>query len=150
MILPAIPKQFYFQTTFGEEWKDFWDRLWKRAQVAIENAHDLAIIGYSLPIADGRARATLLGAANKAVHLSICCANATANLEQEFRDHGFIDIQSGVPTFDDFLINESKWRHERGTTTQQRAIPLLDKLSRLNDLVGKRCFVINRIISMQT
>lgn len=28
MIMPALPKRFYFETTFGLEWKGFWDSLW--------------------------------------------------------------------------------------------------------------------------
>ena len=103
MIMPALPKTFSFETTFGPEWKGFWDGLWQKAECVIKNADELAIIGYSLPAADKRARDMLLDTANKAVRLSICCANATASLEQEFRDRGFSDIQSGAPTFVDFL-----------------------------------------------
>src|SRR5260370_36871553 len=80
MIMPALPKHFHFATTYGEEWKDFWDGLWWRAGHGIENAVELAGIGYSLPPADGRARAMLFGSPNKGVRLSICCADATAKL----------------------------------------------------------------------
>ena len=103
MIMPA----FHFATTYGAEWKEFWDALWGRAERAIANADELAIIGYSLPIADERARAMLLGSANKAVRLSICCGKATASLEQEFRERGFTKIQSGSATFDGFLAREA-------------------------------------------
>ena len=94
MIMPALPKTFHFATTYGEEWKGFWDALWWRAERAIENADELAVIGYSLPIADERARAMLLESENKAVRLSICCGKTTASLEQEFRDHEFTGIQT--------------------------------------------------------
>ena len=107
MIMPALPKTFHFATTYGAEWKEFWDALWGRAERAIGNADELAIIGYSLPIADERARAMLLGSANKAVRLSICCGKATASLEQEFRERGFTKIQSGSATFDGFLAREA-------------------------------------------
>jgi hypothetical protein len=89
MIMPALPKQFHFTTTFGQEWKGFWDDLWRRATSAIQTADEVVIIGYSMPSIDGRARDMLLGTRNKAVRVSICCGKTTATLEQEFRDHGF-------------------------------------------------------------
>ena len=61
MIMPALPKAFYFQTTFGEEWEDFWDSLWQCGGKRGREAEDLVVIGYSLPAADERARAMLLG-----------------------------------------------------------------------------------------
>jgi hypothetical protein len=104
MIMPALPKEFYFATTYGQEWKPFWDDLWKHARCAIEQTNDLVIIGYSLPVADGRARDLLLGTTNKSVRLTICCGTATPNLEQEFRAHCFTAIQHiADPTFAGFL-----------------------------------------------
>ena len=107
MVMPALPKQFYFETTYGVEWKSLWDGLWSQAKQAIECAEELAIIGYSLPTADERARDLLLGNENKRVRLSICCADATAKLKQEFCDHGFVNIQDGASTFDEFLMREN-------------------------------------------
>jgi len=141
MIMPALPKTFHFATTYGEEWKEFWDGLWWRGEHAIENADELAVIGYSLPIADERARAMLLGCANKAVRLSICCGKATASLEQEFREHGFTNIQTGAATFDDFVARETAKdcadpgapTHDNGPGNQSSRT-----LSRLNALTGKQ------------
>jgi len=79
MIMPALPKRFYFETTFGLEWKGFWDSLWQRAEHAISNA-DEVVIGYSLPVSHERALVMLLNGANKNVRLSVCCGNATARL----------------------------------------------------------------------
>jgi hypothetical protein len=141
MVLPALPKLFYFATSFGQEWKDFWDGLWWRAEHAIKNADELVIIGYSLPVADNRARDMLLNAKNKAVRLPICCHSATTSLEREFRDHGFTGTVSDCPTFEGFLAAETV----RGDSIV--AAPILhksaydcsmDTLSRLNNLVGTR------------
>jgi hypothetical protein len=107
MIMPALPKQFYFETTFGQEWKRFWDYLWDRAERAIAKADELVVIGYSLPDADQRARAMLLNSLNKSVRLSICCGDATLRLGQEFLKHGFTGITNVGSTFKDFLTNES-------------------------------------------
>jgi hypothetical protein len=141
MIMPALPKHFHFATTYGEEWKYFWDGLWLRAERAIENADELTVIGYSLPTADERARAMLLGTGNKAVRLLICCGKATAGIEQEFRDHGFSGIEAVAPTFDGYLARAT-W----GDATDAGP-PILHKapcncpvetLSRLNALIGKQ------------
>jgi hypothetical protein len=104
MIMPALPKKFFFETTDGHEWKPFWDYLWQRAQCAIEKAEELVIIGYSLPSADKRARNLLLGATNKAVPVTLCCGRASTSLEREFRDLGFTAIGlTADPTFAGFL-----------------------------------------------
>ena len=121
MIMPALPKTFHFATTYGKEWKKFWDALWWRAEQAIKNADELAVIGYSLPVADERARAMLLRSANKAVRLSICCDKATVTLEKEFRDKGFTNIQTGTHTFEDFLTRETAAR--RTSTNGHTVIP---------------------------
>jgi len=122
MILPALPKQFYFATTFGKEWKPFWDDLWEHAKDAIENASELIVIGYSFPTADKRARSMLLETANKSVRLSICCGAATADIEQQFRDNKFSNIVAIATTFEDFLARYTEARRP---------------ISRLNALVGK-------------
>ncbi len=141
MIMPALPKTFHFATTYGEEWKEFWNALWSRAEQAIENADELAVIGYSLPIADERARAMLLRSANKAVRLSIYCGKATASLEQEFREHGFTDIQTGTHTFEDFLTRETATACADAGETNIDKGPhnhSIATLSRLNALTGKQ------------
>lgn len=141
MIMPALPKTFYFATTFGEEWKEFWDGLWLRAARAIRNADELVIIGYSLPAADERARGLLLDTENKAVRLSIACGNATASLELEFRDHGFTNVHGDSYTFDDFLKSEAT-RDITGAGTPislgTTHNPSTETLSRLNALAGKQ------------
>jgi hypothetical protein len=105
MIMPALPKRFHFTTTYGEEWKDFWDALWKNAEHTIADANELVIIGYSLPAADERARTMLLGTRNKDVRLSVCCGHSTPTLEQEFREHGFSSIEHVATTFEGLLAS---------------------------------------------
>ena len=107
MVMPALPKHFYFETSFGKEWKPFWDSLWARARRAIGKADELVVIGYSMPTIDERARTMLLDTRNKSVRLSICCGKATAGLEEEFRDHGFRRFQPVATSFDDFLKAEA-------------------------------------------
>ncbi len=141
MILPALPKLFYFATSFGQEWKDFWDGLWRRAERAIKNADELVIIGYSLPVADQRAKDLLLKTSNKAVHLTICCHSATTRIEQEFHSHGFTKIVTDAPTFEGFLDAEGeKGDCEASKSTSYEAAPdhSMDMHTRLKTLVGKK------------
>ncbi len=106
MIMPALPKTFYFSTTYGRrECKPFWDKLWKRAKISIRDADELVIIGYSLSEGDKRARSLLLDTTNRDVRLSVCCREDTPRLVQLFRDHGFTNVTSGTPSFEDFLAN---------------------------------------------
>jgi hypothetical protein len=134
MIMPALPKAFHFSTTYGLEWKSFWDRLWNRAAEAISKADHIAVIGYSLPSVDERARDLLLGTSNKGVRLTICCGDATTRLEQEFRDHNFSGIESVAMTFDGFLASE------RAKAPIATSAPVGEKnsvLSRLQALTGR-------------
>jgi hypothetical protein len=135
MIMPALPKQFYFATTYGKEWKDFWDYVWQRAEQSIANADEVIVIGYSLPVADERARSMLLDSVNKNVRLTICCGSATARLEEEFRAHGFSGIERVATTFEDFLASEAA----RGGTDGGAPIPRGNATcSRLHALTGKQ------------
>ena len=94
--------------TFGQKWNGFWNGLWQSEESAAESAGDLVVIGYSLPIADERARAMLLDSANKAARLTVCCGDDTTRLEEEFRDHGFSNIRTGTPRFEDFLARAAE------------------------------------------
>ncbi|MGH9424908.1 MAG: hypothetical protein ACRD2L_01160, partial [Terriglobia bacterium] len=104
MIMPALPKLFYFETSFGREWKSFWDRLWHSAEKALQATNDVIIIGYSLPIADERARKLLLHSSNKNANLTICCGSATSSIEEQFLKEGFSRIHRVLqPTFEGLL-----------------------------------------------
>jgi hypothetical protein len=107
MILPALPKRFCFETSFGEEWRPFWEGLWQRARCAIAKADELIIIGYSMPVIDQQARSILFDTRNKSASLSICCGKDSVSIEEEFRHHGFRAIRTVGHTFDDFLRAES-------------------------------------------
>ncbi|MDR3742284.1 MAG: hypothetical protein P4L40_24975 [Terracidiphilus sp.] len=135
MIMPALPKRFYFETTYGQEWSSFWDGLWNSAAEAISEADHIVVIGYSLPSADERARELLLGASNKSVPVTICCGDGTRRLEQEFRDHNFSRIDSTATRFEDFLASKSaKAPIATGAPVGEEN----STLSRLRDLVGKK------------
>ena len=135
MIMPALPKEFHFRTEYGLEWKGFWDHLWGRAAGAISRADNIVVIGYSLPLVDERARDLLLGTSNKSVRITICCGNATARLEEEFRQHEFSGIESVAATFDGFLASE---KGKACTAAGPSAGEKNTMFSRLQGLVGKK------------
>lgn len=99
MILPALPKQFYFETSFGKEWQEFWSTLWDRAQKMLEVADDITVIGYSFPAADEAARNLVFGLRNKTAKLRVCCGNASARIREEFRSNGFSPDDAAPITF---------------------------------------------------
>jgi hypothetical protein len=105
VIMPALPKEFYFKTNYGREWETFWDGLWQRASEAVAKADQLVMIGYSLPGVDERARELLLGTTNKTARLTVCCGAATKDLAQQFRGQGFTVIRELTdPTLSGFLL----------------------------------------------
>ena len=108
IIMPALPKRFYFETSFGREWEPFWDHLWHSAAKALQATNEVIIIGYSLPAADQRARELLLAGAKKNANLTICCGNATSGIEEQFRKEGFSRIHRvPQPTFEGWLAYAS-------------------------------------------
>jgi hypothetical protein len=104
LILPTLHKDFFHQTSFGREWEPFWDHIWGQAQEALRSADEIAIIGYSMPLADERARRLLLQESNHGAVVSIFCGRNTSDLCEEFRTHGFERVKSrGAGCFKDFL-----------------------------------------------
>lgn len=94
MILPARSKRFA---------APFWGRLWERAARSLATASEIVIVGYSLPLGDGRARKTLLDCGNKSARVTICCGNNSARIAREFIHAGFTTIRADAPCFDTWL-----------------------------------------------
>jgi hypothetical protein len=76
LILPTARKRFFRQTSFGLEWKDFWDSLWRQAEDALKVSGEVYLIGYSVPEYDSRAR-QLLSKIGKTAWIKVCCGDAT-------------------------------------------------------------------------
>jgi hypothetical protein len=100
MIMPLLKKTFFTATDFGEEWQPFWDMLWEQAASALRVANEVILIGYSMPPADERARALLLGNPNKKAGVMVCAHSATGRIAEEFRKSGYTDVtEPANPTF---------------------------------------------------
>lgn len=94
LIVPTREKRFYARTTGGTEQREFWDELWRQAGEALENAEDAVVIGYSMPLADGRARDLLLNRPRSGATTTVACAADSASLRNEFVSHGFSRVQA--------------------------------------------------------
>ncbi len=111
MILPALPKRFYFDTSFGRELESFWQQLWDEAGTALSCASEIIVIGYSLPIADVAARKLILAGSNPKATICICCGSSSSMIAKEFRDHGLSTLRTIPETFAEYLHREQ----EKGT-----------------------------------
>jgi hypothetical protein len=104
LILPTLHKNFFYQTHFGREWEPFWDYIWGQSQQALRSAEKIAIIGYSMPKADERARELLLKHSNPHAEILVFSGSRTAVICEEFRNSGFRTVNSsGGGYFEDYL-----------------------------------------------
>jgi hypothetical protein len=89
MIFPARSKDFYFAVNTGIEYAEFWNDLWRQAQVALQSAARIVICGYSLLSVDERARNLLLNAPKKDAEIVVASGTATERIIKEYRDAGY-------------------------------------------------------------
>jgi hypothetical protein len=110
MIMPALNKMFFQNTTFGKEWQPFWDVLWGWAARALDEADEIVLIGYSMPTADQRARALLLDNPNKGARVIICAHSATMRIAEEFRKSGYTNVtEPANPTFAGWITGSMRF-----------------------------------------
>lgn len=88
LILPARSKQFFFQTSSGIEWTEFWDKLWEKASEKLKASDHIFICGYSLPTADERARELLFTSINKDTKVEVSCGNDSSRIVDELKSRG--------------------------------------------------------------
>jgi|SRR6185312_780750 len=88
LILPSCDKRFYWNTSFGEEGRPFWDCLWEQTRSAVNLCNEVVLIGYSLPAADQRARELLLDSIPRDTRITICSGGDSSRIADEFRANG--------------------------------------------------------------
>lgn len=96
LILPGRTKEFFYDTSFGHEFGDFWDHLWSQAAGALRAADKIVICGYSLPGADQRARDLLFRQPQRKTEIEIISGDQSERIAREFTDAGF----KGVSAFE--------------------------------------------------
>lgn len=89
LILPGRTKEFFYDTSFGHEFGDFWEHLWSQAAAALRNAQKIVICGYSLPEADQRARDLLFLQPQREVDIEIVSGDQSERIAREFSNAGF-------------------------------------------------------------
>ncbi len=92
LILPGRNKEFFYRTSFGIEWKPFFDSLWSQAEGALKQADKLVICGYSMLSVDERACDMILNDPNKQAKVDIVCGSQGRRIADDFRNAGYGDV----------------------------------------------------------
>lgn len=94
LIMPGRTKEFFIDTSLGRELSEFWDSLWSQAITALKTCSKLVICGYSMPVADERARDLLFQSPSKATDIQIVSGDQSNCIADEFRDLGFHNVSA--------------------------------------------------------
>ncbi len=104
LILPGRCKRFFVETSFGIEYKGFWDDLWSHGAHALGKADRLVVCGYSMPNADERARELLLKRTKKNASITVLSGGDSERISDEFRAAGYKDVKVlGRGYFEDLI-----------------------------------------------
>ena len=93
LILPGRKKEFFYDTSLGEEYREFWDHPWSQAKQAVKRCDKIVICGYCLPTADERALDLLLHSPRKETHIEVVCGSQSERIAADFRSAGFISVR---------------------------------------------------------
>jgi hypothetical protein len=104
LILPTLHKDFFHQTSFGREWEPFWNYIWEQAQQSLRSAEKIVVIGYSMPVADERARELLLKHSNPNAEILVFSGSRTGAICECFLQNSFQTVTSlGNGYFKEYL-----------------------------------------------
>jgi len=120
LILPGRRKEFFFDTSFGYEYTEFWDSLWVQAAEALRRSDRIVLCGYSLLPVDQRACDLLLERPRKETRVSVVCGGQSGRIVDDFRTAGFHDVgafESGY--FEDWV--SVRCRGVPGNLTRRQA-----------------------------
>jgi hypothetical protein len=92
LILPGRKKEFLFRSSFGVEWKPFFDHLWSQASEALKHADRLAICGYGMLPVDERACDLILANPNKRSKVEIVCGSQGQRIANNLSKAGYEDV----------------------------------------------------------
>ena len=110
MILPGRRKKFYTPTSINpRERERFWHGLWQNARGALRKADEIVVVGYSLPVADERARDLVFNEIDHNSLLTLCCGReSNFRLQQEFLGAGFTHVRTDLEYFTDYIAAETE------------------------------------------
>ncbi len=99
MILPTRSKKFYFDTSFGNEWEDFWNDLWEQARQYLQGSDEIFILGYSLAAVDERACDLLFSGPSRDARIEVASGSHTGDIVGRFRQCGFSNVVEARETY---------------------------------------------------
>ena len=88
LILPVREKQFFFRTSFGDEWTSFWDSLWTAAAESLRASNRIVLCGYSVLSIDERACKMLLEDPEVTAPFEVCCGSDSDTIVERLRSSG--------------------------------------------------------------
>ena len=93
LILPGRTKEFFYDTSFGREFNEFWDSLWSQAARALKGSNKIVLCGYSLLPVDQRARDLLLQKSRRDARVSVVSGSQSERIANDFRRAGFNNVE---------------------------------------------------------
>jgi hypothetical protein len=103
LIMPGRTKEFFYDTSFGREFTEFWDQLWLQASEALKRSDRIVLIGYSLLRVDERACDLILRTPHKNTPVMIVSGEQSERIATDFRDAGFSDVSFENARFEQWL-----------------------------------------------
>ncbi len=93
LILPGRSKEFFYDTSMGHEFVEFWDHLWSQASEAVRHCDRIVICGYNLLPVDQRACDLILKKPSKTTSIEIICGEQSDRIANDFKNAGFKNVQ---------------------------------------------------------
>ncbi len=88
VILPVRDKQFFFRTSFGDEWISFWSSLWSAAADSLRTSDRIVICGYGVLPIDERACKMLIEDPEVTAPFEVCCGDDSDAIVERLRSFG--------------------------------------------------------------
>jgi hypothetical protein len=93
LILPGRKKEFFYDTSLGHEYIEFWDLLWSQAAETLKRSDKIVVCGYSLLPVDRNACDLLLKNPRKETPIEIVSGSQSERIAGDFRSAGFGDVE---------------------------------------------------------
>jgi hypothetical protein len=96
LIMPGRSKRFFYDTSFGHEFADFWTALWSHATEAVRRSDQIVVCGYSMLPVDERACELLLREPRRDARVSIVSGSQSERIAAQFSAAGFGNLAGGI------------------------------------------------------
>jgi len=99
LILPGRTKEFFYDTSLGHEYAEFWDHLWSQATEAVKKCEKIVLCGYSLLPVDQRARDLILRGPRKDTQIEVVSGSQSERIANDFRTSGFSNVRASESAY---------------------------------------------------